>query len=383
MRRITSYYCFKEKNGETPGYLFLDFNNIYCYNKKLNKGSNMKKNLRELSSLFGPSGYEDAVKKKVHMHFKRFGLKVKTDKIGNIWGILKGKTDKTLMIEAHMDEIALMVSYFEGEGFVRFSTVGGFDPKIFPGTEVTIYGKTKVKGVITSIPPHLQTGDRKKSWAQNKLFIDTALSRKELQSRVRIGDYISLPKNFVELKNKRIAGTSFDNRIGVTLLLEILKTIKRTPEFTVVFAATFGEEIGLRGGTTSSYSIKPEIGLCLDVSFGDYPGQTDINTALGKGPILSIGPAYHPMFLDFLKNIAKVKKIKTQVELEALPGGTNAGPIQLSNTGVPVAGISIPIRNMHSPVEVVDLNDMQSAVKLINNTIYKINNKFLEKLKCY
>ncbi len=343
----------------------------------------MKKILEDLVKTFSPSGDEELIRRKLKRYFKGAGLAVKTDRIGNIWGIRKGKKKKVLMIEAHMDEIALMVSYFEAGGFLRFTTIGGFDPKILPGTEVIIHGKKKIKGIISSIPPHLQTGTRTKPWPMTEIFIDTGLNDLDLRANVRIGDYISLPKSFITLKNSRVSGASLDNRIGVSLLVDIAQSLNKVTDFTIVFAATFGEEIGLRGGITSSYGIKPDIGICIDVSFGDFPGQPSLLTKLGSGPILSIGPVYHPVFMDFIKKSAKRKKIKFQHEIENRPGGTNAGPIQLSGVGIAVAGISIPIRNMHSPVEVADLNDVKNTSKLIKEVISTLKISILEKVKCY
>ncbi|MDD3626060.1 MAG: M42 family peptidase [bacterium] len=310
----------------------------------------MKKILQDLSQTFGPSGKEEEVLNKVRGYFKRAGLEVKTDKLGDIWGIRRGKSNKILMIEAHMDEIALMVSGFEGRGFLRFTNIGGFDHKIFPGLEVMVHGKKKLHGIITSIPPHLQTGDSKVAWKKDELLVDTGLADEIIRAQVCIGDYISLPKNFIELKNSRVAGTSFDNRIGVTLLCDIAQRLKKQPEFTVVFASTFGEEVGLRGGIVSSYNISPDLGICFDGSFGDFPGQKDTSTKLGGGPIISIGPAYHPILVEVLKATAKKSKIKIQEEIEPRPGGTHAGMIQLSKTGVGVAGISVPLRSMHTCV---------------------------------
>ncbi|MCK4666489.1 M42 family peptidase, partial [Candidatus Dependentiae bacterium] len=256
-------------------------------------------------------------------------------------------------------------------------------PKILPGTEVIIHGKKKIKGVISSIPPHLQTGKRTKPWSMTEIFIDTGLNDLDLQANVRVGDYISLPKSFISLKNSRVAGASLDNRVGVSLLVDIAQSLNKVTDFTIVFAATFGEEIGLRGGITSSYRIKPDIGICLDVSFGDFPGQPNLLTKLGSGPILSIGPVYHSVFQNFIKKTAKRKKIKFQHEIENRPGGTNAGPIQLSGAGIAVAGISVPIRNMHSPVEVADLNDIKNTSKLIKEVISTLKISILEKVKCY
>ena len=279
----------------------------------------MKKLLRDLSLEFGPSGSEGEVLKRVKVYFKQAGLEIKTDKLGDIWGIKRGKSDKVLMIEAHMDEIGLMVSGFEPGGFLRFSNIGGFDHKIFPGFEVVIYGKKKFNGVITSIPPHLQSSDSKTAWKKDEIFIDTGLSDHYIKEYISIGDYISLPKNFIELKNSRVSGTSFDNRIGVSLLCELALRLKKQPDFTVVFASTFGEEVGLRGGIVASYNISPDIGICFDNSFGDYPGQKDVQTKLGSGPILSIGPAYHPVLVEFIKGLAKKSKIPLQFEIESRP----------------------------------------------------------------
>lgn len=314
------------------------------------------------------SGYGSEGTEIIRAAFSEYLPDVTTDGFGNVIGFKKGKGKGKLMFAAHMDEIGLMVSDIDERGYVGFTTIGGFDSRVFPAMEVTIHGKEKIFGVIGIKPPHiLPPEDAKKVFKAEELLIDTGYGREKLVSVIRVGDIITIRSKAAELKNGCLSIKSMDDSAGVAALLSAIKNLRRVDcDYDVYFVATEQEEVGLRGAETSAYSIEPDIAVAIDVGFAKTP---DVNSSrvidMGKGPAVGVGPHIHPAVFARLKRAAKDANLRYQVE--ALPShtGTDADSMQLSGTGVATGVISIPLKYMHTPVETVKLDDIEQTGRLL------------------
>jgi endoglucanase len=279
------------------------------------------------------------------------------------------------MLAGHMDEIGLMVTQLDG-GFIRFTQVGGFDVRTLMGQEVTVHGRRDLAGVIGSRPPHvLSAKERSKPVPMEDLFIDVGLHPDELGAYVRVGDLITIRRSLIELQNDLVTGKAFDDRASVTAIavcLDVLGSLAH--EWDVFAVATVQEEVGLRGATTSTYGVAPDIGIAIDVGFGDQPGvSTDHAIELGKGPALAIGPNYHPALLAEIQAVARDLEIPVQTEVEPRAAGTDASAMQITREGIPTVLFSLPLRSMHTSVETVSVKDIQRTGRLMAHFIASLD----------
>ena len=333
--------------------------------------------LEKLVRTPGPSGFEQPVQKLVREKFEGFVDEVKTDVHGNVFGIRNPGGKPRVMLAAHSDEIGFMVKHITDEGYIYFAPVGGVDVNLIPGQEVEIHtGKGVVPGVVGKKPIHLmEEEDKKKKQEIYNLWIDIgAGNRKEAERIVSIGDPVTFSARFNVLRNKLLTARSFDDKAGVFVLTEVMRELGSRKFSPAVFAvATVQEEIGLRGAMTSAYAIKPDIGIAIDVEFGsDYPEMDKKRVgevSLGKGPVLYKGANINPVLGEFLIQTAERKKIRYQLSGSPRATGTDANVMQLTRSGVATAVVGIPNRYMHTPVEVVSLNDLKNAVKLLTSFI--------------
>lgn len=329
----------------------------------------MKQLLRTLTEAFGPSGYEDEIRKTIADEVRPFVDDLKVDALGNLIAHKKpapgSKDPKKIMVAAHMDEIGIMVTHVDDNGFVRFTGIGGVYPRNLAGSHVRFANGTR--GVawleptasINDVPPI------------NKMFIDVgASSRKDCP--LKTGDVGAFERPFLDLGD-RIVAKSMDDRIGCLVAIETLRELKSTPN-DVYFVFTTQEEVGTHGAQTSAFGIHPDLGFSIDVTgWGDTPGQKDLNVMLGKGPAVKIrdgGMLSDPRIVDWMVSTAEKNKIPYQREV-LLGGTTDARAMQLVHNGVPVGCISIPCRYVHSPAEVIDMNDVKNAVRLAVNLVGK------------
>jgi endoglucanase len=237
--------------------------------------------------------------------------------------------------------------------------------------------------VIGSRPPHvLSQEERNKPVPMEDLFIDVGLTEDELPEAVRVGDLITIRRPFTELQNDLVAGKAFDDRASVTAIAVCLDELRAVVHEWDVFAvATVQEEVGLRGATTSTYGVAPDIGIAIDVGFGNQPGVgIDHAIELGKGPALAIGPNYHPALVSELQRIAKDLEIPVQVEVEPRAAGTDASAMQITRDGIPTALLSLPLRNMHTPVETLSVKDVQRTGRLLAHFIASLDGASMDKL---
>ncbi len=314
----------------------------------------MKKLLKTLTETFSPSGYEDAIREVIRKEIKPLADEIRVDALGNLI-VRKGKGGKRIMVAAHMDEIGIIASHVDDNGFVRFEGVGGVMSRHLIGGRVRFINGTV--GVIGS--------QRGKENSMEDMFIDVGATSKK-DCPVKAGDIAAFERPFTDMGSRWVA-KSMDDRIGVLVAIEALRALKSTPN-EVYFVFTTQEEIGTRGATTSAFEINPDIGIAIDVTISaDTPQAMKMDVGLGKGPAIKIkdsGMISDPRVVQWMEKTAEKAKIPYQREV--LGGGTtDARSIQMARAGVPVGCISIPCRYVHSPSEMVDENDVKNSVKLL------------------
>ncbi len=325
--------------------------------------------LNNLTMQKGVSGFEFPVSQAVKELFMPYCDAVSIDPMGNVIAVMNPEGDsKTLMLEAHIDEIGLIVTKITDNGRIKFAPIGGIDTAILPSSSVTIHGKRDITGIIGAKPPHLQTAEEsKKRYKIEDLYIDTYMSKAELEQALTVGDCISFNSKPRQLLDNIYSSKSIDNRGGTATLLLCAKALKEA-EFKnrVVFLLSVQEEVGLRGATVGSYIVKPDMAIVVDVTYGTAPSVSPSESfPLGGGPALATGPNIDPLIFRQLKQIAKDNGIPYSVEVIADNTGTDAWAMQVQAGGIPCGLVSIPLRYMHSHIEAVDLKDMENTVKLL------------------
>jgi putative aminopeptidase FrvX len=332
--------------------------------------------LRSLSDAFGVSGFEGEVRELIRRLIEPYVDELKVDPLGNLIATKRGKSDFKLMLDAHMDEVGLMISYIEDEGYLRFATIGSWDERIIPAQAVTIQTRAgaKVRGVIGSAPPHiLKREELERPLKLEEMFIDIgASSRAEVEERgVRIGDPAVIHYPCERLNELYLRGKALDDRAGCAVLIETLKSLgdEELP-FMLVCNFAVGEEVGLRGARTAAYQIEPDIAIAVEGTIGaDMPGVPKHKqpVVLGRGPALTVADRsiiVHRELLEALERTAVENGIPYQYKLPVY-GGTDAGEIHLSRGGVRTAVVSVPCRYIHSPHSLLRLDDFEATVRLI------------------
>ena len=323
----------------------------------------MKDLIKKLVEITGPSGYETKVRELVRAEIESYADEIRVDPLGNLIarkGAVKAQganVGKRMMISAHMDEIGIVVTHVDKNGFARFTNIGGVYPRNCVGGRVRFLNGAQ--GVIG-----LEKGANA-SPALSEMYIDLGATHPK-DCPVKIGDIAAFERPFVDLGN-RLVSKAMDDRIGVAVAIETLRQIKSTPhEISFVFSVQ--EEVGLRGATTSAFGVDPDIGIAIDVTAsGDTPKGLKMEVGLGKGAAIKVrdgGMLSDPRVVDWMVKTAEKKNIPHQLEI--LEGGTtDARAIQTSRAGVPAGCLSIPCRYVHSPSEMVDFNDVQNGIKLL------------------
>ena len=342
--------------------------------------------VKELSEANGVSGYEHNVSTLVREKMEVYCDEISEDAMGNLIGLKRGRHKKSgksrrVMLAGHMDEIGFMVTGIE-KGFVRFTQVGGYDVRILPGQIVNVHCQSKtIKGVIGALPPHI-TGGSGGVTPMDKLFIDTGLSEKEVNRTVKVGDWATIDAPCRKLQGDYIYGKTFDDRVGVASIICCLDELSRMDHSWDVYAvATVQEEIGIRGATTGAFGVAPDLGIAIDVGFGKQPGVPEDRAEIpGKGPTMVIGPNIHPALFKHFKDTAKLHEIPVQESVEPGGTGTDANAIQITREGIPTMLFSVPIRNMHTPVETLNLKDLRRCGRLMALAISAMDDKFMDTL---
>lgn len=345
--------------------------------------------LRLLCEKPGVSGHEFAVSNIIVEAFKDFTNEIERDKLGNVIAFKKGENNLNnikIMLAAHMDEIGLMVTDIDDKGFIKFTTIGGIDPRTLLAQEVIVHGKEDLFGVIGAKPPHLQDeSEREKAVKIEDLTIDVGFTKEKLKDLVEIGNVITIRRNLLELRENWVSGKALDDRAGVVTMYECAKELRHLKhEADIYFVSTVQEEVGVRGATTSTYKINPDIGIAIDVGFGATPEiPKEYTLDMGKGPGITIGGNIHPRLREKLVEIAKEYNIPHQFEIDPGPTGTDARAMQITRCGIPTLLISLPLRYMHTSIETININDIKLSAKLLARFISYITHDNLEGLLCY
>ena len=326
----------------------------------------MEKLINELSDLRGVSGFEYLITDQIKEMFKPYSDEVYIDNLGSVVAHKKSPhaNSPKIMIEAHCDEIGLMVKSITDEGFITFTNIGGIDNRILPSLEVVVHGKEDICGVIGIKPDFLQEQD--KTAKIKDMAIDTGLESKKVRELINVGDSITIAQSVGKLGDRQWSGKSLDDRASVAALISVMKELSKIELFADIFAvATVQEEVGCRGAKTSAFSINPDIAIAVDVTHGITPDNSEDAFKTGSGAIISVGPNLHPKLTQQLISICKKNDIPYDIEVSNGETGTDAWEIQVSRNGIATALLSIPLKYMHTSVETLDISDVKAIAKLI------------------
>ena len=328
----------------------------------------------------GAPGFEQKVRELVIKEVTPLVDEVQVDNMGNVYAIKRGMSDKKVMIGAHMDEIGFIVTHIDDNGFLRFHTLGGFDPKTLTAQRVIVHGKKDVTGVMASKPIHVMTPEeRNKNPKTTDYFIDTGLSKKEVEKLITIGDPVTRERELIEMGNC-VNSKSLDNRLAVFILIETFRQLKdKEVPYDVYGVFTVQEEVGIRGANVSTLKINPDFGFGLDTTIAyDTPGAPahENITRLGAGTAIKImdsSTICDYRMVAFMKKTADKHKIKWQNEI-LTAGGTDTAGIQRMTRGGSIAGaISIPTRHIHQSVEMANKDDIMGGVELLTACLKDID----------
>ncbi|MDK9717591.1 MAG: M42 family metallopeptidase [Trichlorobacter sp.] len=342
--------------------------------------------LEKLLAAPSPSGYEQPAQRLFRDYVTPY-CQVSSDVLGNVYGFIpgQGKDRPKVMLVGHSDEIGLQVKYIDDKGFLYFAAIGGVDAHLTPGKVVHIHtADGPLSGVVGKRPIHLMDAkDRETVVKLEAQYIDIgAKDKKEAQKLVRVGDCITFASDFTRLQGDRVASRGFDDKAGSFVVAEVLRLVaaeKKKLPVDLYGVSSVQEEIGLRGGTTSCYTVNPDIGICVEVDFAtdqpDVERKHNGEVALGKGPILTRGANINHALFELLYATAQKDKIAVQLTANPRATGTDANVMQISRGGVATALVKLPLRYMHTPVEVVSLGDLEQSAKLIVATLKRITDR--------
>lgn len=336
--------------------------------------------LNKICQTPGAPGYEKKIRELIIKEVTPYVDKVETDNMGNVYAIKKGKEAKKVMIGAHMDEIGFIVTHIDDKGFIRFHTLGGFDPKTLTAQRVLIHGKEDVVGVMAAKPIHVMTTEERNKVSKiTDFFIDTGLSKEEVEALIKIGDPITRERSFIEMGNC-VNSKSLDNRLAVFILIEALRELKdKEVPYDIYGVFTVQEEVGIRGANVSAMRINPDFGFGLDTTIAyDLPGAAahEKITSLGEGAAIKIMDASticDYRMVAFMKKTADKHGIKWQPEI-LTAGGTDTAGIQRMTEGGSIAGaISIPTRHLHQVIEMANKDDIKGSIELLKCCISELD----------
>lgn len=319
----------------------------------------------------GPSGFETTVAKTAQRLLEPYVDETYFDRLGSLIGVKRcgKKNAPRLLLDAHLDEIGLMVTGIE-EGFLRFRAIGGVDPRMLPDREVTVLAAEPLFGVVACLPPHVQSAsDHDKAMPIDRLYIDVGLTQEEAEAKIPIGTPITYRCGCFSLGENRICGKSLDDRACFAALLRCAELLNGEElDVDLYIMGSSREEVGGAGAACGAFAIAPEACVAVDVTHGETPdvrNPKDRVTKLGGGPAIGLGPNCVRALTDQLR--ARAKELDMPVQLEVMPGntGTNAWDMQIAREGIATAVVSLPLRYMHTPVEVVDLDDLEAVARLL------------------
>ncbi|MGD1957335.1 MAG: M42 family metallopeptidase [Fulvivirga sp.] len=327
--------------------------------------------LKTICEAPGAPGYESRIREKVIAQVTPLVDSVEVDNMGNVVAYKKGRnSDKSAMVAAHMDEIGFIVTHIDDKGFVRFTTLGGFDPKTLTAQRVIIHGKEDVLGVMGTKPIHVMSPEeRNKMPKTTDYYIDLGMSREKVQEIVSIGNPITRERELIEMGDC-VNCKSIDNRVSVFILIEALRDLKN-PAYDVYGVFTVQEEVGIRGANVAAHSLNPDFGFGLDTTIAfDLPGAQahEKVTSLGEGTAIKIMDAMticDYRMVDYMKKVAGGHEIKWQPEVLTAGGTDTAGVQRMGKNGSISGAISIPTRHLHQVIEMAHKDDIQGSIDLL------------------
>jgi endoglucanase len=349
--------------------------------------------LKSLLSASGVSGYETPVAKLIEEKWRPLVDETRLSRVGSLHGLKKGSGKgaalskskgkrPSILIAGHMDAIGMRVTQVV-DGFLRITNVGGIDVRVLPGAEVTVHASSGVDlPAVIAMPPSKLLPESAGDGALEigYLLVDTGLTPREAEKKVKAGDLISFANEPMELAGDILAGHTVDNRASVAALTVCLEELQSKPHVWDVWAvATVQEETSFLGGYTSAFEIRPDIAIAVDGTFAKGPGANGWQThVMGKGIGLCMGPNMHPFLHKKLTELAEKLEIPWFLDVTSAHSGTDAYPMQVTAEGIPTALVEFPIRYMHTPVESVAVKDIQRAGRLLAEFIASLEENFVE-----
>jgi endoglucanase len=330
--------------------------------------------LKTLVEAPSPSGFEQPAAAVFRAYTAEFADSVDTDVMGSVHATVKGTAEgPSVMIAGHIDEIGFMITYITEDGFCAFSPIGGHDPQVLPGARVHVHTRDGVLlGAIGRLPIHLlDEEERKQVVKMHKMFIDLGMDGEAVKKAVRVGDPVTYAVGFETFGDGMAVSRAFDDKMGAWVAAEALRLVKDAggAKGALTAAATVQEEVGLRGATASAHSVDPVVGIAVDVGHAtdylDVDKRKHGEAKLGSGPIISRGANINPTVFELLVAAAEAENLPYQIDGQPRGTGTDANAIQLARGGKAAGLVSVPLRYMHTPTEVLSLADLETAAKLL------------------
>lgn len=327
--------------------------------------------LKKLCLGIGVAGNEISASQIACEMLKEYTDDIAIDAFDNVIGYINKDKEELplLLLDAHIDEIGMMVTYIDDNGFIKVSSCGGVDRRLLAAQEVTIHGKKDVLGIVGSKPPHLEKGDDAKKIPQiDEIFIDVGMGKEKASEVISLGDRVSINSGYHKLLNDRVSVKALDDRAGVLSILKALELVKgKALPYRVAVIFSSQEEVGGTGAAIGAYNINPDVAIAVDVSFAYTSDAIEHKCGkMGQGVMIGYAPVLNKQLSDTLLAIAKRKEIPYQIEVMGGRTSTNADELSISRSGIKTALLSIPLKYMHTPVESCQISDIDSVAQLIS-----------------
>lgn len=341
----------------------------------------MKETIRQLTHLYGVSGDEFRVSKLAAEMMKPLCDRVEIDDFGNVYGWRDAEKQgaKTVQLDAHIDQIGFIITDVTDEGFLRFAPVGGVDQRMLLGSELTVLNRDGQErlGVVAAMPPHLQkAGEQKNSVPIADMALDVGMDGEQAKEVFHVGDFAAFANDMLELQGDAICGKAFDDRACLGCLLYALDLLrdKKLP-VNVVLTASTKEETGFEGGIATAHRVHPDYGIAVDVTHARTADAPSVRSRLGDGAVVSLGSNSRPDMAEAAMEVARAKRITHLADECASASGTNAWPMQMQQEGVKTLVISLPLKYMHSPVELIRMSDVEAVGKLVAEYVLSLEGR--------